>query len=64
VSLNYHTLHDFRVGRDKLLDELFTQVLAALTEREVVTVERISQDGKRVRALRPAWVRRDNAAAQ
>ena len=50
VSLNYHTLNDFRVGHEKLLDELFTQVLTALTEREVVTVERISQDGKRVRA--------------
>ncbi len=62
--MNCHTLHDFRVGRDKLLDELFTRVLAALTEREVVTVERISQDGKRVRAFRPAWVRRGNAATQ
>ncbi|MCH8913888.1 MAG: response regulator [Planctomycetes bacterium] len=38
------------MGHEKLLDELFTQVLTALTEREVVTVERISQDGKRVRA--------------
>ena len=50
VSLNYHTLNDFRVGHEELLDELFTQVLTALTERGVVTVERISQDGKRVRA--------------
>jgi transposase len=50
VSLNYHTLNDFRVAHEKLLDELFTQVLTALTEREVVTVKRISQDGKRVRA--------------
>ncbi len=50
VSLNYHTLNDFRVGHEKLLDELFTQVLTALTDRGVVTVERISQDGKRVRA--------------
>ena len=50
VSLNYHTLNDFRVAYEKLLDELFTQVLTALTERGVVQVERISQDGKRVRA--------------
>jgi len=50
VSLNYHTLNDFRVGHEKLLDELFTQVLTALTERDVLKVERISQDGKRVRA--------------
>ena len=47
-----------------MLDEWFTRVLAALTEREVVTVERIGQDGKRVRAFRPAWVRRGNAATQ
>lgn len=50
VSMNYHTLNDFRVAHEKLLDELFTQVLTALTERQVVKVARISQDGKRVRA--------------
>ena len=50
VSLNYHTLNDFRVAHEKPLDELFTQVLTALTDRGVVTVARISQDGKRVRA--------------
>jgi len=50
VSLNYHTLNDFRVSHEKALDALFTQVLTALTERSVVKVERISQDGKRVRA--------------
>jgi transposase len=50
VSLNYHTLNDFRISHEKALDALFTQVLTALTERGVVKVERISQDGKRVRA--------------
>lgn len=50
VSLNYHTLNDFRVSHEKALDELFTQVLTVLTERNVVQVARISQDGKRVRA--------------
>ena len=50
VSLNYHTLNDFRVAHEKALDELFTEVLTALTERGVVAVDRISQDGKRVRA--------------
>ena len=50
VSLNYHTLNDFRVSHQQALDELFTQVLTVLTERGVVKVERISQDGKRVRA--------------
>jgi hypothetical protein len=32
------------------LDELFTQVLAALVEKKLVRVDRISQDGVRVRA--------------
>ncbi len=50
VSLNYHTLNDFRVGHQAALDELFTQVLATLVYHEVVTVRRISQDGTRVRA--------------
>jgi transposase len=50
VSLNYHTLNDFRVAHEKALDELFTQVLTTLTDQGLVTVDRISQDGKRVRA--------------
>jgi transposase len=50
VTMNYHTLNDFRVAYEKALDELFTQVLTALIERKVVQVKRISQDGKRVRA--------------
>jgi len=50
VSVNYHTLNDFRVAYETQLDELFTQVLTALIERGVVQVERISQDGMRVRA--------------
>ena len=50
VSLNYHTLNDFRVAHEKSLDGLFTEVLTALTERGVVRIDRISQDGKRVRA--------------
>lgn len=50
VSLNYHTLNDFRVEHGQALDDLFTQVLTALIERKVVQVKRISQDGKRVRA--------------
>ncbi len=50
VTLNYHTLNDFRVAHEQALDALFTRVLTVLTERGVVKVERISQDGKRVRA--------------
>lgn len=50
VTVNYHTLNDFRVGHEKALDELFTQVLASLMHHEVVSVKRIAQDGTRVRA--------------
>ncbi len=50
VPLNYHTLNDFRVEHEAALDDLLTQVLAMLMAKEVVTVQRISQDGTRVRA--------------
>jgi transposase len=50
VSLNHHTLSDFRVGHAQALDELFTQVLASLVDKGLVKVHRISQDGTRVRA--------------
>ena len=50
VSVNYHTLNDFRVGHAIALDDLFTKVLAMLMHGDVVPVQRISQDGTRVRA--------------
>src|SRR5206468_3865915 len=50
VSLNHHTLSDFRVGHAAALDELLTQVIASLVEKDLVSVHRISQDGTRVRA--------------
>lgn len=50
LHLSYHTLSDFRVSHGKALDELLTQVLAALVEKKLVEVWRISQDGTRVRA--------------
>lgn len=50
VSMNHHTLSDFRVGHGVALDELFTQVIASLVEKKLISVHRISQDGTRVRA--------------
>jgi transposase len=50
VRVNYHTLSDFRVDYEKALDGLLTEVLAMLLERKIVHVQRISQDGLRVRA--------------
>jgi transposase len=50
VSLNYHTLNDFRVDHEEALDDLLTQMIAVLTQAQIVSVERIAQDGTRIRA--------------
>ena len=50
VSVNYHSLNDFRTGHRQALDELFTQVLGRLTRAGLVQVQRITQDGTKVRA--------------
>lgn len=50
VSLNHHTLSDFRVGFGKELDQLLSQMIAALVSQKLVKVYRIAQDGLRVRA--------------
>ena len=50
LSLNYHTLADFRTGYAQALDDLFTQVIATLVDKQLIKVYRISQDGTRVRA--------------
>lgn len=50
VSVNYHTLADFRVAHVEALDELLTQSVATLMAAGAVTLERVAQDGMRVRA--------------
>jgi len=50
VPVNYHTLSDFRVGRQAQLDDLLTQLLASLMATNLVTLQRVAQDGVRVRA--------------
>jgi len=50
VSVNYHTLSDFRVHQHAALDDLLTQSIAALLKRKVITLARVAQDGTRVRA--------------
>src|SRR3989441_4018972 len=49
-EVNYHTLADFRVERQKELDELFTQVLAALSKERLITLEQVMQDGTKIKA--------------
>jgi transposase len=50
VSMNYHTLSDFRVQHLQALDDLLTQVLACLDEAGLIAYEHTAQDGMRVRA--------------
>jgi transposase len=50
VSVNHHTLSDFRVAQTTMLDELLTQSIATLRHRGIVTLARVAQDGTRVRA--------------
>src|SRR5712691_11183782 len=50
VSVNYHTLSDFRVRHQAALNDLLTQSIAALIKRSVITLARVAQDGTRVRA--------------
>jgi transposase len=50
VSVNYHTLSDFRVAQQAALDDLLTQSITTLRHRGIVTLARVAQDGTRVRA--------------
>jgi transposase len=50
VSVNYHTLSDFRTGNVDLLDRLLTRGVAGLMREGLVTMKRVAQDGVRVRA--------------
>lgn len=50
VSVNHHTLSDFRTQHVEILDRLLTESTAALLEQELVEMERVAQDGMRVRA--------------
>jgi transposase len=50
VSVNYHSLSDFRTGHVDLLDQLLTHSVAVLREQDLVDLNRVAQDGLRVRA--------------
>ena len=50
VSVNYHTLADFRVGHGEVLEALLTTSVAALMAEGVVDLRRVAQDGVKVRA--------------
>lgn len=50
VPMNYHTLSDFRTAHPEFLDGLLTKSVAALMDQELVDLNRVAQDGMRVRA--------------
>lgn len=50
VSVNYHALNDFRAANEQLMDELLTDNVAALAAAGAIGLERVAQDGMRVRA--------------
>lgn len=50
VNVNHHTLSDFRCAPVELLDEWLTHSVAVLMEQDLVKLERVAQDGMRVRA--------------
>lgn len=50
VSVNYHTLSDFRVGCADLLDRLLAEHVAALAAAGLIDLATLAQDGVRIRA--------------
>ena len=48
--VNHHTLSDFRVEHGEALQNLFVQVLAILQMEKLITLERVTVDGTKVRA--------------
>jgi transposase len=49
-SISAHTLSDFRVAHAEELHELFVEALGLLSSEGLITLERVMQDGTRVRA--------------
>lgn len=50
VSVNYHTLADFRVQHPEVLDGMLTTSVAALLAEGLVDLTRVAQDGVKIRA--------------
>src|SRR5262249_12956546 len=50
VSMNYHTLADFRVDHHDWLNDLLTDTVAVLLHQDLVTLNQVAQDGMKVRA--------------
>lgn len=72
VSVNHHTVGDFRVLHGERLERLLVDTVAALIDRDLVPLETVAQDGMRVRASagsssfrrRPTLVKLQQAAQE
>lgn len=64
VSVNHHSLSDFRVDHVDLLEDLLVDGVAALMKAGLVTMKRVAQDGMRVRANAGAASFRGEATIQ
>src|SRR5277367_998457 len=50
VGVSAHRLSDFRVAHQEAVDDLLTQVIAAMTSAGLVSLQRVAQDGVKIRA--------------
>jgi transposase len=50
VGMNYHTLSDFRAGHTAFLDRMLTESVGTMMREGLVRMNRVAQDGMRVRA--------------
>lgn len=50
ITVNYHTLADFRVECEAALEHVLTRSVAALMHEGLVSIEKTAQDGLRIRA--------------
>jgi len=48
--VNYHSLTDFRVQHETALRELFIQILGVLSSEGLITLERVMNDGTKIKA--------------
>lgn len=64
VSVNHHTLGEFRTAHAELLDELLAENVAALAAAGLIDLETLAQDGLRVRAAAGAGSFRRRAAVE
>jgi len=64
VSVNYDALNDFRSGNEALMDDVLTANVAALAAAGAISLERVAQDGMRVRAYAGAASLRRQASLE